>query len=62
MLIDDIVISGKQSVYLVGIMQIGKKKRVACTPLDRKLFQFLAGPRSQAKNKKRLQSLKSLGS
>ena len=52
MLIDDIVISGKQLVYLVGIMQIGKKKRVACTQLDRKLFQFLAGLRSQAKKKR----------
>ena len=42
MLIDDIVMSGKQSFGSVDNYANQEKKRVACPPLNRKLFQLLA--------------------
>ena len=44
----------EQSVYSVDIYANQEKKHVAGPPLNRKLFQLLAGSRSQAKKRKRL--------
>ena len=52
MLIDNIV---RLTVGLLSwLLCISGKKRVACPPLDRMLFQLLAGSGSQAKKRKRL--------
>ena len=47
MLIDDIVMSVSSRYYANQ-----EKKRVACLPLDRMLYQLLSGPGWQAKKKK----------
>ena len=56
MLIDDVVMYGKQSVYSVDIMQIGKRNASLVRRSIAKLFQLLAGLRSQANKRKRLLS------
>ena len=55
MLIDDIEMSGLRSVYSADI-----EKRVTCPPPNLKLFQLLAGPRSQAKKRKGLLSARNI--